>query len=791
MGLRQSSPPPLLSVREGAATTANSSGDGSGGGGGSGIQGSGPGPPPAATIAAGGCGDCGDANGVAGGGGGGSGTCPPPNFIHLPPANLRSSWRRRIPQPYPLSGRVLAALLAAVFALSVVHVALMLTAEHSDAAAKAFDVAAADTADAASGTVTELTVKKRGAAGRKGDVPSAVVHGVWDTDDTPQNGSSDDGNRGNHRGGGDSDGEEEVNPLRGQPPPTLPSIPPTPPCRSSRCYPTHIVYDASYGQLNNQVVSFLNAAVLASAASATLVIPPAGGGAQSCADAEALFTTGGRVSPALVAAVGAAAAAARAPPPRDEAASVAAAAAGEATPPPPRWYRRVCDAPQPPLVGPRGYFSDAVLSTAPGLSTTSTAAFAASAVGAAFAAAPSILLAPGIQSGAGMRVYAPNATVVHATPPPTPMPVSSPAPSTLAPPAVLPLPCVGGMWESTVAPWVRSVMASDSGDFPNGGVLAVDHAYYGGAPWHGACGGTPLYSYLAPTPRIVNAAVSLLASLGNAKGNTAVNASSASPEAPVPTEATVGVGLVAVHLRILPAEEHTVNLSTVVAAAVEAIESATVSSISGQANAIAATDGGAYNDLPGGIEAVRGKKLLAAARGIYVAFTPSSPASVETAAALRAKYGRKVFWYSREAALGGAAATAAVDATIEVAAAAVAMAAATATAADVAAAASGVGNDDGATKSAAAAAAAATAAMVAAVAAADDVPPIDWMYGPSMVDLWACVLAEHFIGRDASSFSGNIRQWRRGTLRSEMEGGGVRVWSKANTASLRYSLSRK
>lgn len=463
------------------------------------------------------------------------------------------------------------------------------------------------------------------------------------------------------------------------------------------------------------------------------------------------------MSSAAAAAVGATAAGASAT--RGMVASATAAA-----PPPPQRPRRVCNAPQPPLIGPRGYFSGAVLATAPGLVTTSIAAFGASAVGAAFAAAPSILLAPGIRSGAGMRLYAPNATVVHATPPPSPGPTT--------PPEVLPLPCGASMWEATVAPWVRAVLAGGR-DFPNGGVLAVDHAYYGGAAWRGgSCGRAPLFSFLSPTPRIVNAAVAVLASFGREGG---AAASEASPTAPKPTEATVGAGLVAVHLRILPGEAQHVNVSTVVATALAAIENATVFIMNGTANAVP-VDGGIYNNSPGGMAAVRGKAVLAAARGIYVAFTPSSLASAGTAAALRAKYGRKVFWYSREAALGGAASMAAVDATV--------VAAATAATAAIVAAGAAGGNGTAGTTTA-------SAVTPAAAAAAVDAHPVDWMYGPSMVDLWACVLAEHFIGRDASSFSGNIRMWRRGTLRSEVEGGGVRVWTQSNPASLLFSMSAK
>jgi len=277
----------------------------------------------------------------------------------------------------------------------------------------------------------------------------------------------------------------------------------------------------------------------------------------------------------------------------------------------------------------------------------------------------------------------------------------------------------------------------------------------------------PLYGYMTPAVELVNATVTLLASGGHPTGAAVVAAvtmvgggADANPVplppsppprwlAPPPTELTVGSGVVAVHLRILASEERRVGHADLVARTLAAVERAAVHRYPRDRSRPGADpDAGLYGSWPGGVDGVRGGALLAAARAVYVAYSPSSPASAGVATALRTKYGGKVFWFSREGALGGAAAAAAVPLVSDEAA-----------------------DEDGGR-------------------AADAAHPVDWVYGPSMVDLWACVLADHFIGRDSSSFSGNIEQWRRGDLRSELPGGGgrVRVWAKEIRESLVYHV---
>jgi len=285
----------------------------------------------------------------------------------------------------------------------------------------------------------------------------------------------------------------------------------------------------------------------------------------------------------------------------------------------------------------------------------------------------------------------------------------------------------------------------------------------------------PLYGYMSPAVELVNATVTLLASGGHPTGAADVAAvttvggggGDVTPVplppplppppppprrfGPPPTELTVGSGVVAVHLRILATEERRVGHADLVARTVAAVERAAVHRYPRDRSRPGVDpDAGLYGSWPGGVDGVRGGALLAAARSVYVAYSPSSPASAGVATALRTKYGGKVFWFSREGALGGAAAAAAVPLVSDEAA------------------------DGGGGRAAAAAAA----------------HPVDWIYGPSIVDLWACVLADHFIGRDSSSFSGNIEQWRRGDLRSELPGGGgrVRVWAKEIRESLVYNV---
>lgn len=618
------------------------------------------------------------------------------------------------------------------------------------------------------------------------------------------------------------------------------------------CYPAYLVYDATYGQLNNQVVSFLNAAALAAALNATLVVPPAVGGRESCVDAylsatraaaapaapvapvasdeepqesgrgtgdsagevvaESLrqgkvggghhtrsWATGWRSwRPADVTAAPATAVRAHSWWSGRPGAAVAPAQAHPAVAAVPLRHlhpvvRQTCGSPQPPLVGARGYFSAPVLSHAVRLATTSTAAFGASPAGAAFATAETVLLPPGgVHHGRGLLIHAPHAMFVRATPPPPPSLSSrrsaAAAAATAAAVDVLPLTCESAMWAPAVAPWVRSWVPLGPAAVPNGGVLAVDHAYNGGKAWRGACGRVPLYGYLAPTPRLVDAAVTLLAA-GVEAANAVKSADAAADASAIlsvgstatgvadeaaaglrarrrlpPSEQTVGKGVVAVHVRILADEERGLPLTAVVATTMAAVEAAVVHRYEGT-NAAPGHDqtAGVYGQWPGGVAAVRGERLLASATAVYVAFSPSSVASTATAAALRAKYGAKVFWFDREVALGGAAAAAAADASD---AAADAAADAVDTEAD-----GGAGPGQGGRRP-------------------DAGNPIDWLYGPSVVDMWASVLADHFIGRDSSSFSGNIEQWRRGELRSELrgKGGAVRRWAKENPESLEYHL---
>lgn len=611
-----------------------------------------------------------------------------------------------------------------------------------------------------------------------------------------------------------------------------------------RCYPTYLVYDATYGQLNNQVVSFLNAAALAAALNATLVIPVAVGGHESCVDAY-LSASRAAVVAAAAAGAGGGEGGLKGPGPgagstagRVVATSLRQGRAGEGYHPHPwaaswqawrpadvtaaassavRVYgwrsrrsgaagapahahpaatstplhrlhpavRRTCGSPQPPLVGPRGYFSALVLGHAVRLATASAATFAASPEGAALAAADTVLLPPGGTRGRGLLMHAPHAKLVRATVPPPSASSRRTPPAAAVAADVLPLTCESAMWAPTVAPWVRSWVPLGPGAVPNGGVLAVDHAYHGGAAWRGACGRVPLYGYLAPAPRLVDAAVTLLAAgvaaadatdaadavdavdvdvdadaasdVGDAAADVADGAAGGlRASRHPPSELTVGKGVVAVHLRILSDEERGLPLTAVVATTIAAVEAAVVHRYTGTDAAVGHDPtAGVYGGWPGGVAAVRGDRLLATARAVYVAYSPGSVASTATAVALRAKYGRKVIWFRREIALGGAAAA---D-----------EAAAAANAAANAAADSGVGQAGG---------------------RPDAGDPLDWLYGPSVVDVWASVLAEHFIGRDRSSFSGNIEQWRRGELRSELRGGGgaVRRWAKENPESLRYHL---